>query len=235
MDRTNTIDATLVGGEVLFREGLRHLLKDSPIRVTGSLPGLEALIGNADDAPPADMTVAIFLDMPPIDPSPAAGLKRLMAERPALRLVVLVSEESMDQLMLALDLGFHALLPRGISKEALIQSIALVMLGENVFPTRLAARLIGGTAPPRAAATPGQSGPRLTPREAEILQHLVEGEPNKVIARRLGIAEATVKVQVRRLLKKIHVGNRTQAAIWALGRTDRAAGMNGAAHAGERL
>lgn len=235
MDRINAIDATLVGGEVLFREGLRHLLKESPIRVTGSLAGLEALLDQPSDAAPADMAVAIFLDMPPIDPSPAAAMKRLMAARPALRLVVLVSEESIDKLMLALDLGFHALLPRGISKEALIQSIALVMLGENVFPTRLAARLIGGTAPPRAAATPGNSGPRLTPRETEILQHLVEGEPNKVIARRLGIAEATVKVQVRRLLKKIHVVNRTQAAIWALGRTDRAAGLNGSAHAGEGL
>lgn len=235
MDRSNVIDATLVGGEVLFRDGLRHLLEGSPIHVTASLTGLEALIDDDADTAPADMAVAIFLDMPLLESSPAVGLKRLMGAHPSLRLVVLVSEDSMDQLMLALDLGFHALLPRSISKEALIQSINLVMLGENVFPTRLAARLIGGTAPPRAAATPGYPGPRLTPRETEILQHLVEGEPNKVIARRLGIAEATVKVQVRRLLKKIHVGNRTQAAIWALGRTDRAAGMNGAAHAGKRL
>jgi two-component system nitrate/nitrite response regulator NarL len=56
----------------------------------------------------------------------------------------------------------------------------------------------------------------LTAREMDILHLLVAGEPNKVIARRLSITEATVKVHLRSLLKKINAANRTQAAIWAL-------------------
>lgn len=59
----------------------------------------------------------------------------------------------------------------------------------------------------------------LSDRETEILQYLVEGCANKLIARRLDIAEATVKVHVKGLLRKINVSNRTQAAIWALNRT----------------
>jgi two-component system nitrate/nitrite response regulator NarL len=58
--------------------------------------------------------------------------------------------------------------------------------------------------------------PKLSEREAQILDGLVKGHANKVIARTCDIAEATVKVHMKSILRKIHVGNRTQAAIWAL-------------------
>ena len=56
----------------------------------------------------------------------------------------------------------------------------------------------------------------LSPREQEILQALVTGASNKLIAIKLGITEATVKVHLKTLLRKIDVNNRTQAAIWAM-------------------
>jgi two-component system nitrate/nitrite response regulator NarL len=58
--------------------------------------------------------------------------------------------------------------------------------------------------------------PRLSPREKSILLCLVEGDSNKVIARKIDITEATVKVHVKAILRKIRVHNRTQAAIWAM-------------------
>ena len=58
--------------------------------------------------------------------------------------------------------------------------------------------------------------PTLSEREIQILDGLVKGHANKVIARRCGITEATVKVHMKSILRKIRVGNRTQAAIWAL-------------------
>lgn len=58
--------------------------------------------------------------------------------------------------------------------------------------------------------------PKLSEREAQILDGLVKGYANKVIARRCDITEATVKVHMKSILRKIRVGNRTQAAIWAL-------------------
>jgi DNA-binding CsgD family transcriptional regulator len=56
---------------------------------------------------------------------------------------------------------------------------------------------------------------RLTDRERSILRYLVEGDSNKIIGRKIGISEATVKVHVKAILRKIRVRNRTQAAIWA--------------------
>ena len=67
-----------------------------------------------------------------------------------------------------------------------------------------------------SAAGPQHSVRGLSPREREILQLLVTGASNKLIATRLGITEATVKVHLKTLLRKIDVNNRTQAAIWAM-------------------
>ena len=63
---------------------------------------------------------------------------------------------------------------------------------------------------------PYRNFPKLSERETQILDGLVKGHANKVIARTCDIAEATVKVHMKSILRKIHVGNRTQAAIWAL-------------------
>jgi two-component system nitrate/nitrite response regulator NarL len=65
-------------------------------------------------------------------------------------------------------------------------------------------------------AAPLRNLPKLSEREAQILDGLVKGHANKVIARMCGITEATVKVHMKSILRKIHVVNRTQAAIWAL-------------------
>jgi two-component system nitrate/nitrite response regulator NarL len=58
--------------------------------------------------------------------------------------------------------------------------------------------------------------PPFSPREASILQLLREGAPNKLIARQLSLTEATVKVHLKSILRKIRVNNRTQAAVWAM-------------------
>ena len=69
--------------------------------------------------------------------------------------------------------------------------------------------------------------PGLSEREAQILDSLVKGHANKVIARTCDIAEATVKSHMKAILRKIRVGNRTQAAIWAMENGYSADGLNG--------
>ena len=59
-------------------------------------------------------------------------------------------------------------------------------------------------------------GNQLSPREMQILRHLLDGDSNKLIGKHLDITEATVKVHLKSLLRKIGVANRTQAAIWAM-------------------
>ena len=74
----------------------------------------------------------------------------------------------------------------------------------------------------RGAATDMNDGPgrqdfeALTPREKDIVRHLAQGSPNKVVARNLDIAEATVKVHIKAVLRKLHLKNRTQIALSAV-------------------
>jgi len=120
---------------------------------------------------------------------------------------------------------FLASAPNGDDPVAVRREVAL-LLSPVESPAPLASHFLSA-----AAATPrlkveltrsiDESIPRshdrkLNPREAEVLSRLVNGEPNKLIARALNIAHATVKVHVKALLRKIGAINRTQAALWAL-------------------
>jgi two-component system nitrate/nitrite response regulator NarL len=102
-----------------------------------------------------------------------------------------------------------------LSAAAFVRSLRLICSGERVFPRELILQ-----SKPRTSlhetSLPRSDADRLSPREREILSHLTEGHSNKGIARILGITEATVKVHLKSLLRKIKVENRTQAAIWAL-------------------
>jgi two-component system nitrate/nitrite response regulator NarL len=74
---------------------------------------------------------------------------------------------------------------------------------------------------------PLRNHPGLSEREVQILDGLVKGHPNKVIARTCNVTEATVKVHMKSILRKIRVDNRTQAAIWAMANGYAADGSNG--------
>jgi len=150
---------------------------------------------------------------------------------PGTRIVVLTSFCRLDHLLLMFRLGVHAYLSNTISADALIKSLDVVMVDGIVLPSeslrqlveqesqRMPPETVGVDEMPRemlAAPIPDQGAPALSDREALILRALVMGDSNKHIARRLDIAEATVKVHVKAILRKIRVRNRTQAAIWAI-------------------
>jgi two-component system, NarL family, nitrate/nitrite response regulator NarL len=101
-----------------------------------------------------------------------------------------------------------------LSVAAFVGSLRLISLGERVFPRDVAMGRRPQAAPPGAEQR--SDGIRLSPREKDMLSHLAAGHSNKLIARELGITEATVKVHLKSVLRKIRVENRTQAAIWAL-------------------
>ncbi len=105
------------------------------------------------------------------------------------------------------------------------------MLGESILPFKVVRSLMERA--PQAGNQPVQddcvaesklselTACKLSAREAEILGCLTKGEANKVIARRLDITEATIKVHVKAILRKIGATNRTQAAMWASQRLPR--------------
>jgi two-component system nitrate/nitrite response regulator NarL len=103
----------------------------------------------------------------------------------------------------------------------MVRSLSLVHGGERVMPRELMQSIAARSQDGRERHTrstvsrPGSSQAP-SPREAEILQRLLQGHPNKTIALQLGITETTVKVHLKSLLRKVNASNRTQAAVWAL-------------------
>jgi len=126
----------------------------------------------------------------------------------------------------AFEAGADAYLAKTISHEVLIKSLDLVMLGEAVFPSSILGLIRRGASKAGddeheadgVEYGEAESEPipkQLSVRETVILRCLMQGDSNKLIARKFDIAEATVKVHVKAILRKIHAKNRTQAAIWA--------------------
>ena len=189
----------LIEANRLFRQGLKHLLADTRFAVEAEFSTMEHTV----DGAVASGLVII---------GEAGDLEQLQAAYPEARIVVLADDFAVDALRNAMNAGADGYLMKDVSPEALIQSLELVMMGEKVFPTNLASMLLSLDSTP----SPMNSVRGMTPREHEILQALVTGASNKLIAIKLGITEATVKVHLKTLLRKIDVNNRTQAAIWAM-------------------
>ena len=136
---------------------------------------------------------------------------------PDAKIVILSNDFDFDLMFEAFKAGSDAYMVKRIDCEALIGSLRLVKLGEKVMPSELAkgfpARWTGRLLP----SMPERDAiALLSEREIETLRYLILGSPNKVIAGRLDISEATVKVHVKAILRKLGAQNRTQAAIWAV-------------------
>lgn len=200
----------IVGSEGLLVEGLGQFFESVGFRVERHL----------DRGPPADPPprpeILIVLDDPARASEARALVDAMQEHQTETKLVLLRPSFTPAQVRDALQLGFHAILLRSVSQDALGHAIRLLLLDETIVPVPLAAMLVD------LGEQMGDAGARddggFSRRELQILACLVRGQPNKAIAYDLGVSEATVKVQIRHLLKKIGVANRTQAAIWAIGR-----------------
>ena len=202
----------LVGRNKLFREGLKSLLSGTQFEVVAEADDVGQAQPPQEDQAPG----VILLDFSAEPEHAADDLTHLREILPDARIVVLTETLCSQTLAACLGAGAHGYLIKDISVEALLQSLRLVMLGEKVFPTHLAALLVNGMASSAPARINSSNSHGLSEREVQILQCLVQGDSNKMIANRLGITEATVKVHMKSLLRKINATNRTQAAIWAL-------------------
>jgi two-component system nitrate/nitrite response regulator NarL len=207
----DNVQIVLVDSDQLFREGLKQLLEGSEFTVMAEAEDINEAMAKLDKSARPALAVLEF-DATSQDVSTL----RLWREKyPDTKLVVLAAAtHNVLDLARCFEAGADAYLLKTISSDALKQSMALVLLGEKVFPTRLAAMLMkagGAGAVASSADLDGMSG-----RENQVLRCLLSGQSNKVIAKHLNITEATVKVHLKSVLKKINASNRTQAAIWAL-------------------
>ena len=123
--------------------------------------------------------------------------------------VILADSEDADEVLAAFELGARSYIPTSVTFDVMTEAIRLGIAGGAYFPTCVLSACANNREMKQGALN------ELTPREMAVLDAVREGRPNKVIAQELGISESTIKVHVHRIMKKLKVQNRTQAAICA--------------------
>lgn len=220
VDAGACVTRVCICASTLLRVGLEQILDGTRFVVSD-----DALRDISELSAITDTTSILFIVDEKYCPN---GLPELIAElkvrHPAARVIVLAARFDFSAVMSARHAGADGFCLTTTNRDVLVHSLELVMLGEVVVPSELILSIMGdnvrdaGSQLGRSMGRSNGIAPqihRLSSRETEILCWLKEGAPNKVIARKLNVAEATVKVHVKTILRKIGVGNRTQAAMWA--------------------
>jgi DNA-binding NarL/FixJ family response regulator len=199
------IRVLVVDDHPVLRGGLADLL--------GQADGVELAGLAADGSAGVDLAVderpdvvLMDLEMPGVDGIEAT--RRIRSALPETQVVVLTSFSDRDRILAALDAGAAGYLLKDAEPGELLRGVHAAAAGEAPLAPRAASALLEERRGTRPSA-------ELSPREREVLLMVAEGLPNKLIARRLEISEATVKAHLTRVFERIGVTDRTQAALWA--------------------
>jgi two-component system nitrate/nitrite response regulator NarL len=197
----------------LFREGMNLLLSERFEMLAHAVSFADALTAMHTGELQIDLLIG---DPGEIVSTEISAILDIRRQFPNTKIIALAPQVSQTMLDALLESGVGGILSNNISVAALMYSIEIVMLGDRICPATLSSNKgIALSAPSKTDTS--HFGAQLSSRESQILCCLVDGLPNKSIAIRLGIAEATIKVHLKMLLRKLHVQNRTQAAIWGVG------------------
>jgi RNA polymerase sigma factor (sigma-70 family) len=204
MSAARSIRVLLVDDHLLVRVGLAGLLKRTQRCevVAEAATGAEAVELFLKHRPDVVLLDRWLPDFPGEE-----VVARLRQADPEARVIMLSIDEGEDDIHRALKAGASGYLSKSVSGAELLTAIETVLEGRTYVAEALRGRL-----------EQRQARPELSPRELEVLRHVVEGRSNKEIAAELGLSEVTVKVHVGRVLQKLGVEDRTQAATTAIAR-----------------
>lgn len=205
----------LVDDQPFFREGLRTLLSaEAGVEVVGEAGDGDAAVREARRLRP--QVVLMDLRMPRTNGVEAT--RRLRAEAPASRVIVLTTFDDDEDVFEALRAGAVGYLLKDAPRDKLLEAIRAAARGESFLQPSVAAKVVAEfsrMAPARPAAGQSALVEPLSEREREVLRHLSQGKSNKEIAAAMGIAEGTAKNHMTNILGKLGVLDRTQAALRA--------------------
>ncbi|HEU5347257.1 MAG TPA: response regulator transcription factor [Ktedonobacterales bacterium] len=210
MTQGQAITVLIVDDHQLVREGVRMFLqKQDDITVVGeAASGQEGLRLAADLVPDV---VLMDLVMPEMDGVEAT--RRLKQISPGTQVIVLTSFDDDEHIFPAISAGALSYLLKDVGTAALAEAVRLAARGEAVMTPQVAARVMRELR--QGSHERAQFDSTLSEREIEVLRLIAEGCSNTEIAERLVISEHTVKRHVSNILSKLHLADRTQAAVYA--------------------
>jgi DNA-binding NarL/FixJ family response regulator len=196
--------------QTLFRTGLARLLDEDPrVEVVGqAVDGTDVLKQAAGLNPDV---ILMDLKMPKLDGAEAT--RRIVAEYPGIKVLILSTFDADSYVLQALRAGASGYVLKDSQPDAIVSSILAVISGERVMANAVANRVLDLLT---GATSPKQFYDGLTAREIEILKLLATGQANKQIARQLHISEKTVRNHVSHMYEKLHIYDRSQAVLYAV-------------------
>lgn len=201
------IEVVLVDDHRVVVEGLKLLLQAFPdVNVVGAA---------TDGAEGADLAISLTpdvvlmdLSMPGVDGVQAT--RRIVAEAPDVAVVVLTTSSDRETVLRSLDAGAVGYLMKDTDPQALYEGIQAAAAGGSPIDPRVARALVETRR--RPASGPASA---LTAKQREVLDLVAAGQPNRLVAKHLGVTEKTVKAHLTQIYAAIGVTDRVQATLWA--------------------
>jgi DNA-binding NarL/FixJ family response regulator len=201
----------IVDDHHLIREGLKPVLQrlgdGAPASVLEA-SSFQMAVEYADAHPDLDLVV-LDLHMPGVEGF--AALNDLQERQPGLPIVIMSGADDPALMRQAIDLGALGFIPKSSGSEVILNALRLVLSGGTYLPREIMAAPPARPKKPTRAARLQDLG--LTPRQVEVLELLVAGQPNKAICRELDLSEGTVKTHIAAIFRALDVTSRVQAVL----------------------
>lgn len=193
----------------IVRSGIVALLQDADdVEVVGQASDGRAAVTVALAERPD--VVLMDLRMPVLDGDAATA--EILAADPGVRVLILTTYESDDQILAAIEAGATGYLLKAAPESEILAGVRATARGETALAPSAAAALVRRA----TGSLPAAAGPSLTPRELDVLRLVAQGNSNPAIGRTLFLSEATVKTHLGHVFEKLGVNDRTRAVTRAM-------------------
>jgi len=210
MNHSDKHTLVIVDDHPLFRNGLSHLISTEPkLQLIGEASTGKEGIHLVSQVQP-DL---LILDLKLKDIDGLAVMDIIKQQNTSSRIVILTVSDDEEDIINALRLGADGYLLKDYEPKVILDGILKAARGEFIFSDHISQYIIKASLHKNSSSLVDDL--KLTPREIEILKFIASGLSNKHVANELGIAEGTVKVHVKNLLKKLGLKSRVEAAVWA--------------------